>query len=305
MAIDFKRMFKDLNVPIRDERRDGTWIQVNCPFCVTPKDTHFNGGFNQIRPTFSCWRCGTHNYLDALSRIMNVDTKHVIQTIKGYRFISENKGEKKIAQGHDLKLPGYRTLNDAERKYLENRGFNIEYLRSKFHIRGGGICGDWSYRILIPIYYNGELVSWVGRSILDKKQLEELKIPRYKNLSIEQSVINSKEIFFNLNNCHRDSVILVEGSFDVMRLGDDTICSLGTSVTPEQQLFLASKFKKVFIAFDNEPGAQAKAKHLGMNLSSVGMKVEVVNAYEDFGKNDAGELTESEAIQVKKELGMY
>ena len=203
-----------------------------------------------------------------------------------------------------IQLPGYRTLSDIERKYLENRGFDIDYLRSKFHIRGGGLCGEWAYRILIPIYYNKELVSWVGRSILNKKQLEELKIPRYKNLSIEQSVINSKTIFFNLDSCNRDSVILVEGSFDVMRMGDNTICSLGTSVTPEQQLFLASKFKKVFIAFDNEPGAQNKAKHLGMNLSSVGMKVEVVNICEDFNKNDPGDLTAEEVIKIKTELEM-
>jgi DNA primase len=145
-------------------------------------------------------------------------------------------------------------------------------------------------------------VSWTGRSILDRKLIDELKIPRYKNLAIEQSVINPKEIFFNLDNCNSDSVILVEGPFDVLRMSEDTICSLGTSVTREQELFLANNFKKVFIAFDNEPAAQSKARHLGMNLVSAGLEVEVVNICEDFGKNDPGELTEDEVNQIKKEL---
>ena len=89
---------------------------------------------------------------------------------------------------------------------------------------------------------------------------------------------------------------------DVLKMGDDTICSLGTSVTREQELFLKNRFDKVFIAFDNEPSAQDKARHLGMNLSSVGLKVEVVNICEDFNKNDPGELNESEVRQIKKEL---
>ena len=41
-----------------------------------------------------------------------------------------------------------------------------------------------------------------------------------------------------------------------------------------------------------------------MNLSSAGMKVEVVNICEDFNKNDPGELTEEEMLYIKKELGL-
>ena len=206
-----------------------------------------------------------------------------------------------MARGQNLNLPGYH-LDENEREYLSSRGFDPDYLQSKFHIRGGGITGEWSYRILIPIYYHDVLVSWTGRSILSKDYQKEHKIPRYKNLSIEQSVINPKEIFFNLDNCDKDKVILVEGPFDVLKMGDDTVCSLGTSVTREQELFLKNHFKKVFIAFDNEPAAQEKARHLGMNLNSAGMEVEVVNICEDFGKNDPGELSENEVMLIKKEL---
>ncbi|MBR4396787.1 MAG: toprim domain-containing protein [Methanobrevibacter sp.] len=315
MAIDFKRLFNDTGIPHRDDEKR-SWIHVNCPFCKNPADTHFNGGFYQLNPHFYCWRCGSHSHYDAVAKVLNISISQVKELFDTYNYISKEKAPVRIARGQNLELPGYH-LDDNEKEYLSGRGFDPDYLQSKFHIRGGGTIGEWSYRILIPIYYHDVLVSWTGRSILSKDYQKEHKIPRYKNLSIEQSVINPKEIFFNLDNCDKDSVILVEGPFDVLRMGDDTICSLGTSVTREQELFLKNHFKKVFIAFDNEPAAQEKARHLGMNLNSAGMKVEVVNICEDYykdifddetqewikvPKNDPGELTENEVMQIKKEL---
>lgn len=300
MAIDFKRLFNDTNIPHRDDEKRN-WIHINCPFCKNPADTHFNGGFYQLNPHFYCWRCGSHSHYDAVAKVLNVSISQVKELFNTYNYISKEKAPVRVARGQNLELPGYQ-LDDNEKEYLSGRGFDPDYLQSKFHIRGGGTIGEWSYRILIPIYYHDVLVSWTGRSILSKDYQKEHKIPRYKNLSIEQSVINPKEIFFNLDNCDKDKVILVEGPFDVLKMGDDTICSLGTSVTREQELFLKNHFKKVFIAFDNEPAAQEKARHLGMNLNSAGMEVEVVNICEDFNKNDPGELTENEVMQIKKEL---
>lgn len=316
-AINFKKLFKDAHIKTRDDP-SRHWTHINCPFCKNPVDTHFNGGFFSLKPAFNCFRCGVHSYYDAVSLALNISIGETYKLLKSYEYIPKETFEKKVAKAEHLDLPGYH-LDENEKEYLRGRGFNVEYLESKFHIRGGGIAGDWSYRILIPIYFNHVLVSWTGRSILPKDVIEELGIPRYKNLSIEQSVINSKEIFFNLDNCNGKEVILVEGPMDVLRGNDNCICSLGTSVTREQELFLKNRFEKVFIAFDNEPAAQEKAKHLGMNLSSIGMSVEVVNICEDFykdvwdedlkefvkiQKNDPGELTEDEMNKVKKELGL-
>ena len=299
-AINFKKLFEDAHIKTRDDP-SRHWTHVNCPFCKNPVDTHFNGGFFSLKPAFNCFRCGVHSYYDAVSLVLNISISETHKLLKSYDYIPKETFEKKVAKDEHLDLPGYH-LEKKKKEYLRGRGFNTEYLESKFHIRGGGIAGEWSYRILIPIYFNHVLVSWTGRSILPKDVIKELGIPRYKNLSIEQSVVNSKEIFFNLDNCNGKEVILVEGPMDVLKMGDDCICSLGTSVTREQELFLTSRFEKVYIAFDNEPAAQEKAKHLGMNLSSAGMKVEVVNICEDFNKNDPGELTEEEVRQIKKEL---
>ena len=254
-----------------------------------------------LSPRFNCWRCGSHSWYDALSKILNIPVNQVSQYTKAYTYITPQKETKRIARAEYLDLPGFR-LNDNEKEYLKNRGFDVNYLINKFHLRGGGIIGDWSYRILIPIYYKKVLVSWTGRSILTREQIKEYNIPRYKNLSIEQSVINPKTIFFNLDNSTKDKVILVEGPFDVLKMGTDCICSLGTSMTREQELFLKERYKTVFIAFDNEPSAQKKAHKVGTNLAALGMNIEVVNICEPFHKNDPGELTYDEVQVIKKEL---
>jgi len=300
MAIDFKRMFTDAHLEIRTDTRN--WVNCNCPFCKNPVDTHCNGGFNVINPRYNCWRCGSHSWYDALALILNIPINQVNQYIKSYSYISKVKEEKRVASAEYLDLPGYH-LDDEEKEYLTARGFDIGYLQNKYHIRGGGTIGDWRYRILIPIWYKGVLVSWTGRSILPKDYIKKHKIPRYKNLSIEQSVINPKEICFNLDNSTQDKVMLVEGPMDVLKMGDNCICSLGTGVTPEQILFLKNRYKKIFVCFDNEPGAQEHGREVGMNLSAVGVDVELVNICEPFGKNDPGELTFDEVSSIKKELG--
>ena len=215
---------------------------------------------------------------------------------------SSAKIERKSAKGVDLILPGYDNLTESEKTYLENRGFNISILQKKFGIKGGGLAGEWSYRIIIPIFYEGRLVSWTGRSILSKELIKELNVPRYKNLSVEASAVNPKDILFNIDNCRGNSVIMVEGPFDVLKMGDDCCCSLGTSVTNAQKLLISKKFNKVFLAFDSEESAQEKARKLGRELFQIGVDVEVVDVCADYVKNDPGELVESEVIQIKKEL---
>ena len=292
-------MFDTLNIP---QRKVKGWSNINCPFCKNPPDTHFNGGFSEKVPAYNCWRCGKHYWLEALSLVLKISPIQAKKITESYS--TEGRIEKKESKGNDLKLPGYDILTKYEQNYLINRGFNIPYLQRKYGIQGGGIAGTWSYRIIIPIFYQGKLVSWTGRSIFDRKTIDELQIPRYKNLSVEASVMNPKDIFFNLDNCRNDTVILLEGPFDVLKMGDGFTCSLGTSVTSSQILLLKNRFKEVIIAFDNEISAQEKAKKLAVNLDMVGLNVSICNICKDFNKNDPGELSMVEVKAIRKELNM-
>lgn len=297
--MNFVKLFTDYKIDFNTRINRG-WTNITCPFC---DDKTFNGGFNNAGDYYHCWKCGGHDFKQALARAVNIPFNEVDILIEQYagRNSLLNKLNKKQAKAIKLTLPT-NTFTPAERKYLKQRNFSPKLLHEKYKIVGGGITGNWKYRIIIPLILNDKIVSWTARSILSKHQQHKLKIPRYKNLSIEQSVIDPKSILYNLDNCKDRTGVLTEGAFDVMRLGDGFFCSFGTELTQSQIAIIKDRFDKVFIMFDNEREAQIKARKFGLQIASMGVDVEVVNAYADFNKNDGGELTEQEVQIIRKEL---
>lgn len=302
--MNFEKLFTDYKIEYNNRINRG-WTNVHCPYCTEVSGT-FHGGFNDAGNYYHCWKCGGHDFENTLSLVTRIPKSQIKDLIEQYQGRSRilkrlNKRESKVDK---IELPTD-TFTKAERKYLKSRNFNPKFLHEKYGIVGGGISGAWKYRIIIPLILNGKIVSWTGRSILPKEKLEELNIPRYKNLSIEQSVIDPKSILYNLDNCKNDVAVLTEGAFDVIRLGNDFFCSFGTELTQSQISMIKERFRKVFIMFDNEIKAQEKARKFGLQIASIGVEVEIVDAYSDFNKNDGGELNQEEVNQIRKELGLY
>ena len=260
--MDYRRLFIDYGIPFNDRVNRG-WVNITCPFC---DDRTFNGGFNEASGYYNCWKCGHHSHDVALSKLLHVSRNMLKEILEPYEGRGYYVGGPKRAMARQLSLPtdGF---TSAERKYLIKRGFDPDLLHMKYGVTGGGLTGPWSYRIIIPMLFHGKVVSWTARSILSKRRQEELGIPRYKNLSIEQSVVDPKHLLYNLDNARGATVVLTEGAFDVMRLGDGFVSSFGTELTQEQLRQLHS-YQKVFIMFDSEPKAQEKARRFGMQLAS-------------------------------------
>lgn len=301
--MDFEKLFTDYKIEYSTKINRG-WINVECPFCTSEHPMHL--GFNPAGNYCTCWNCGGHNLKETLSKVLSVPIKDIPQIIEEYEGTSSliyRLNDKKKPKALRLELPTD-TFTKQERKYLTSRNFNPKFLHEKYKIVGGGITGPWKYRIIIPLILDGKIVSWTGRSIFNKEKIKELEIPRYKNLSIEQSVIDCKSVLYNIDNCKGKTVVLTEGAFDVIRLGDNFICSFGTELSQSQISVLSERFETVLIMFDNELHAQEKARKFGMQLSSIGLNVEVVDAYSDFNVNDGAELNDEQVKIIRRELGL-
>jgi len=86
-----------------------------------------------------------------------------------------------------------------------------------------------------------------------------------------------------------------------MRMGDNCVGTLGTSIT-DPQIKLLSRFKQVFVMFDDgEEEAIKKAKSLASRVSILGSRVEIITNYADG--RDPGDLMDDEVKNIKKELG--
>ncbi len=211
-----------------------------------------------------------------------------------------NKSLKKTGKAKSVALP-MNELNERGRKYLLKRKFDPEYIHEKYGVSGTMLTGFWAYRIFIPIHFNKQLISFQARSTLSKEKCKELKIQRYLNLPVEESVVNPKTVLYNIDNCKKDWCALVEGPTDVWRFGNDCCATLGTSTSIEQHILLAERFKTVYIIFDNEKEAQERATKLGYALLMENIHVEIINHQLN---HDMGDMAEKEIRQFKKELDL-
>jgi len=287
--IDIARLFKAYTVDFVQSTNG--WVNVQCPHC---DDFGLHGGFAPNGIAYHCWKCGGHNSEYTLKLILGVSNIQLKDLLSKYQTrIVLIKNVSKEYEIHEIDLPGDK-LGISHKRYLEKRGFDVNYLEDKYKLKGVGPVGEWKFRIIIPIFYKGELVSFQGRAI--KKGME-----RYKTLDVDKSIISAKELLYNIDSCDSGSVVLVEGPFDVMRLGDGVAGTLGTEMTPSQVQLIRSRFNKVTFFFDPEINAQKRAEKQGNLLASLGLDVEI---FDSELKHDPGSLTEDELLMVKKELGL-
>lgn len=261
-----------------------------CPFC---SDTGYHAAFTSDGKITYCWRCGWHptdKTLQLLSGLSSYEYRNIIGSYDGTDSLLSSLN-KKVANATTLELPGSPGLLPHDRKYLKKRKFDPDYLMEKYKIRSGGICGDWAWRIIIPIFYKGQLVSWQGRTTND----DDI---RYKTLAIEKSIMDAKSVLYNIDNCKHDYIGVNEGPLDTIRMGSDFVATLGTSMTEAQCRMLAT-YKRVVFVFDPDPVAQGRAKKYAERVAALGAMVSVLDLQMD---KDPGELNEEEVKDVRNML---
>ena len=289
---------KDFGVPFsyKGKQISKGFIGISDVFNKGFHDTDYHLGWNIAGQYLYSWIDGGHSLYEFV---------HLVCPDRPYsKILSEYSDEfayverLKHTNAETLEVP-FKSILDypAAIKYIKGRKFDPEYLAEKYDLRYGGIVGNWSYRIITPIYHNGIIVSYQGRTIA-----KDTSIARYMTLDVEKSLVNPKDILYNADNA-TDTGVVLEGVYNVFRWGDGAVASLGTSFT-ESQIRALAQFNRVIIAFDSEKKAQMKAKKLAKSVSAIGCKnVEVVD-FEFAGKKDVAECSEEEIQEFKKELNL-
>jgi len=297
MSFDAIRFFEDYGIPYWTEGKNVSpgWINCQCCFCA---DNSNHMGVNVNKGYAYCWKCGHHDLFSTVTLLANENNVKPILT--KYGVLQYNYGniliEKAVIDiNKKVIMPG----SDMVRKhnvYLRDRDYDYNYLKHKYKLKGTmHEEQQYKFRIMIPIYYNGRLVSFQGRDISDKQTL------RYKACGKNMEAIHHKHILYNLDNCKLNRVIVVEGLFDVFRVGDNCCASFGTGFTSEQIGMLARRFGQVFILYDSESEALAKAEKACNLLNMMGVETYLII----LDEGDPGEMSESDIISLKKEVKLY
>jgi hypothetical protein len=281
------------------------WIGIRCPNPRCRGDKPDLGGFNLIKGYYFCWACGGHSIPRVLGWILHIssfEANKIKDDYEGRNLLMgslNNKKLRKTGKAKKVELPGG-PLKLKHKKYLEGRNFDPDFLEAKYNLLGtlgkGKTLLERQYknRIIIPIYdQNNRLISFQGRDITGEHYL------KYKGCTIEKSVVNYKDSLYGIHLVDGTKIGVVEGVFDQWALGDNFVCTFGTSMTPAQTKLLA-RFDTIYFLFDPETTAQKKAEKVAIKLASLGKTVEVI----DLGiEKDPAELEISDRKAIRRELG--
>jgi len=288
------RFFSDYGVgiaPPSDSHFMEGWINVRCPFCG---DSSYHLGFNTHSGFFSCFRCGWHTTQDVVQAYAGLNIHKAKELIKEYDGYVENQTKRIKTKATECKLPPHTgELQDYHIRYLKRRGFDPEELQGIWGIKGTDHLSTEPFRVIAPIYFDNELVSYQGRTVDKRATL------RYKTCASINEVIDHKNIVYGFDQAKGNpSCIVVEGIFDAWRLGTGAVATFGIKFKEEQIRLLTKTFSKVFIMYDPEPVAQKQANKLMAELRFRGISSELL----DCPADDPAELSKENVINIRKNI---
>lgn len=168
-------------------------------------------------------------------------------------------------------------------RYLKKRGVDEEDLLY-WKI---GYCNEGEYRnrIIIPSFNNeGELNYFIARTYTNDW-------PAYKNPPVKKDLVFN-ELWIDWNK----PVVLVEGIFDAIKAGANSIPLLGSSLTERSKIFqsLIKHDAAVYLALDND--ATKKEAWIAKKLIEYDVELYKVDVN---GYNDVGEMSKEEFLERK------
>lgn len=295
--VDVERFLDDYNIerPSRGKSRTRGWVQIRCPYadCFDDED---HMGINKVTGIFHCWRCTRKGpFALLIAKLLHIPIDRAEEIAKSYDDHIPIETEE-ITRATEIILPGYlHELPEPHRSYLIKRNFDPDEIRTTYQIGAFWKWGRFPYRIGIPVLYNSEMVNMTARDVSGEQP------ERYLSLTNEESIISIKNCVYNLDRCTNGNILIVEGPFDVWRIGGATVSLFGTAFTNSQILKILSKaVNNAFILFDNSAEAQKHARKLAGCLSPFVNHVEVV----EIDAKDPGDLSPSDALEIRKELNL-
>ena len=283
------------SAPPGDTNYKEGWVNIQCPFCA---DHSYHLGINAQNGYANCWKCGWHPLDKVLVKVLSIPRQQVQQIIRQYkgrpRKVSEVKRQIRI-KAH--KLPtDVGPMKTRHKRYLEKREFDPGKLSTEWNLLGTGPMSmldgvSYKHRILAPITWEGEQVTFQARDITDRHKLKYMACPE------DRELIKHKHILYGRQQDWTDVGIAVEGITDVWRLGSAAFCTFGIDYTPRQVRCISKQFRRVIIIFDEDAQAQKQAEKLRADLLIRGIET-IIETIE----GDPAELSDKDAKNLIKKI---
>jgi len=264
------------------------WVGINCIHCIDPS-THL--GINLSSKIYSCFKCGAKgNVLKLIQEIEGVHYKEALKILGEFEGVFVPEKVKQYQSKAKLPAEATKEFLSSHLNFLISRKYDPAEVIEKYDLWATGPEGDYRLRIIVPIFMNQRLVSFVGRDITGKQKVA------YKNASENYSIKDPKKCLYNADSVLQNKAIVVEGVFDAWRIGAGAVATFGKQYTHEQVLLLKG-LKRVFVLYDAD--AMDSSEKLSYDLSSVVSDVVVLTL--DVG--DPDDMTEDDIKHLRKIVG--
>jgi DNA primase len=294
MSIDIIGLLEKLDIQFWTEGKNCTrgWVNIQCPFC---SDTTSHLGINLRSGAFHCWKCNESGGLQKIpklrheiARISRADLEAMSLYVKDVVDTENGKFHGKKCQFSKRMIPIFPIP-----KFLEGIAATRGLLTSTLARHAAGytmeLPNDFRYRLIFPNTISRNLVSYIG---MDTTGLSSVK---YKACRDEDAEVPVKSCLYGFDDAPENSIlVLVEGIFDKIRLGNHALAMFGTGWTMNQILLLRKKSpRKVFILFDSDDAGRIAAKKLSSAIWFCPCEILELENYKD-----PGEMPQEEADKL-------
>jgi len=273
------------------------WVNIQCPFC----DDHSNHlGINHITELYSCWKCGAKgHFIDLLTELTGLSyticKEMVTDSTTSFKVRPLDKitdilqGEftqpKVDVEVHCVLPKRFEPITeDIYSPLLESYEKRRNIARSTLVAHSCGICrsGEYMNRMIIPVVHDSKLVAYQAA---DMSGFAELK---YRSSPLSMGNIN--DYFLGYDEIEVGGrMIVVEGSLDKFRVGEEAVAAFTSSLSKEQiKLIIARELNELYICFDCELKAYFKAKKEAEEFRAYIPTVEILRLPFGQDPNEAG-----------------
>ena len=278
-------------------QRSGEEYLFSCPFCK-----HHKPKFSvNLDRGAKCWVCGwaTPRLSRVVKRLGNRQQRDEWEELDGSVDLAEFsldlfKEKSEVREKTSLTLP-VEFISLANKSLPRSAAFPLKYLRGRGITKEDifywkmGYCtgGEYANRIIVPSFsVDGDIDFFVARTFGNDW-------PKYKNPPAHRDIV-----FNELWIDWQKPVILVEGVFDALKSGPNSIPLLGSTLREDSVLFqqIVKNDPPVYLALDKD--AQNKARYIARRLMQYGTELYKIDLK---GYNDVGEMTREEFSALQEQ----
>ena len=303
--MDLKEFLEDHDIEYWTKGKNVTrgWYGIQCPFCEDSSN-HLGIRLRDLRA--HCWKCGPKNFIRVIKELAHVsyrEAKDLSKQIEAEEIPLQPESEteilKKLSKYENyVKLPKEATRHfpKLHKDYLKKRGFPPLQTIRKYKLKAVYNYGKFSFRIIIPIFKDGQMMTFTSRDVTGYGE------PKYLHAGPKESFARAKDFIYGADNIPKGGdAVLVEGILDAWRLGKGAISSLGTQISGAQMVQLSGmEINRLFIFFDNDRPGIIAAKRNAKIIAPLVKELEIIRMKADV--KDPGSLTKENAALIMKGL---